>query len=150
MALHAGRYICQLVLWLLIPTFVLDSYFWLHDGSDIILDMWNKILPWHFAKMTVTTVTFRRFWSGCYALLPNWSKWYSILARCSRGNFWSWWRLQVKERCWSNTSCSSFFVLVTIQPLEVELPPLCEFLGEETLEVRDTTENCFDYEGGER
>ena len=28
--------------------------------------------------MTVTTVTFRHFWSSCYALLPNWSKWHSI------------------------------------------------------------------------
>ena len=27
--------------------------------------------------MAVTTVTFRRFWSGCYALLTNWSKWHS-------------------------------------------------------------------------
>ena len=26
---------------------------------------------WHLAKMTVTTITFRRFWSGCYVLLPN-------------------------------------------------------------------------------
>ena len=33
--------------------------------------------------MTVTTITFRRFWSSCYALLPNWSKWYSTIVRAS-------------------------------------------------------------------
>ena len=39
----------------------------------------HMITKWfrHFAKMTVTNMTFRQFWKACDAWLTNWSKWYS-------------------------------------------------------------------------
>ena len=66
--------------------------------------------------MAVTTVTFRRFWSGCYALLPNWSKWHSIwtsrIEICVR--HWPFWSLE-----WSKNEA---FVLYHFQLKTVFTP----------------------------
>ena len=72
------------------PAKILNSAHWGNDHyihiflADFSIFLWFlkpflRLLLWfrHLAKMIVTTVTFRCFWSGCYVLLPNWLKWYS-------------------------------------------------------------------------
>ena len=59
----------------------------LHACQNFEFGTWGKwpfdFFLWfrHLAKMTITTVTFRRFWSSCYMLLLNRSKWYSIFSK---------------------------------------------------------------------
>ena len=47
-----------------------------------VYSMWPARGFRHLTKVTVTTITFRQFTRPCYALLLNWSKWYSIPFFC--------------------------------------------------------------------